>query len=59
MKDTPHPTENTRPSEIPGPHQKQVESDTLMQGRDQIEILHRGQVYHLRVTRQGKLILTK
>jgi hemin uptake protein HemP len=36
-----------------------VESRDLMQGRDQVEILHRGETYRLRITRQGKLILTK
>jgi hemin uptake protein HemP len=28
-------------------------------GRNEIRLLHRGQEYRLRVTRQGKLILTK
>jgi hemin uptake protein HemP len=36
-----------------------VESRDLLQGRDQVEILHRGETYRLRITRQGKLILTK
>jgi len=37
----------------------QIESERLMQGKDQLEIIHRGEIYRLRVTRQGKLILTK
>jgi hemin uptake protein HemP len=36
-----------------------LESRDLLQGRDQVEILHRGETYRLRITRQGKLILTK
>lgn len=36
-----------------------VESEQLFQGRKSIQIEHNGTVYHLRATRQGKLILTK
>ena len=36
-----------------------VASETLLGGRDQIRILHRGELYSLRETRNGKLILTK
>jgi hemin uptake protein HemP len=36
-----------------------VESATLFKGSDEIRLLHRGQEYRLRVTKQGKLILTK
>jgi hemin uptake protein HemP len=36
-----------------------VETATLFNGRDEIRLLHRGQEYRLRVTKQGKLILTK
>ncbi len=38
---------------------RQIESERLMQGKDQLEIIHRGEIYRLQVTRQGKLILTK
>ncbi len=38
---------------------RQIHSDLLLQGGDQLEIVHRGEIYRLRVTRQGKLILTK
>jgi hemin uptake protein HemP len=31
----------------------------LLAGRDEVRLLHRGQEYRLRITRQGKLILTK
>ncbi|MCU7916541.1 MAG: hemin uptake protein HemP [Candidatus Thiodiazotropha sp. (ex Gloverina cf. vestifex)] len=33
-----------------------IESRELMQGDGQIGIDHKGEVYHLRITRQGKLI---
>jgi len=32
---------------------------TLLGGQQEVRLLHRGQEYRLRVTRQGKLILTK
>jgi hemin uptake protein HemP len=31
----------------------------LLQGRDEVRLVHRGTEYRLRVTRQGKLLLTK
>jgi hypothetical protein len=34
-------------------------SDALFEGRQEIEIDHRGRRYALRITRQGKLILNK
>ncbi len=36
-----------------------VESASLFNGHDEVRLLHRGQEYRLRVTKQGKLILTK
>ena len=36
-----------------------VEAATLFNGRDEVRLLHRGQEYRLRMTKQGKLILTK
>jgi hemin uptake protein HemP len=32
---------------------------SLFQGSSEVRLLHRGQEYRLRVTKQGKLILTK
>lgn len=59
MKQRPDPPVDTplqkRASSVEG----QIHSHVLMQGRNQIEILHGNQIYHLRVTRHGKLILTK
>ena len=34
-------------------------SEDLLRGQRTVEIEHRGEVYRLRSTRQGKLILTK
>jgi len=39
------------PAEIP--------ASTLFQGRQEIRIEHQGEQYRLRITRNGKLILTK
>jgi len=36
-----------------------VDSATLFAGRDEIRLMHRGEEYRLRITKQGKLILTK
>jgi hemin uptake protein HemP len=36
-----------------------VRSETLLQGRSHISIVHNGETYQLRATRLGKLILTK
>ena len=36
-----------------------VETAALFKGTDEVRLLHRGQEYRLRVTKQGKLILTK
>jgi len=38
---------------------KVIKSDDLFAGQTEVVILHRGQPYRLRVTRQDKLILTK
>ena len=36
-----------------------LDSKTLLGNRDEVEIAHQGEIYRLRRTRQGKLILTK
>ena len=38
---------------------RRVESVTLFQRDQELVIVHHGQEYHLRITRSGKLILTK
>ena len=37
----------------------QVDSHSLLQGRNTLIIAHQGELYRLQLTRQGKLILTK
>lgn len=34
-------------------------TDALFKGAREIEIVHKGEIYRLRITRQGKLILNK
>ena len=36
-----------------------VPTDRLFQGRQEIRITHRDETYRLRITRNGRLILTK
>ncbi|MDP2133301.1 MAG: hemin uptake protein HemP [Sulfuritalea sp.] len=36
-----------------------VDSAALLGARNEVEIIHQGETYRLRRTRQGKLILTK
>jgi hemin uptake protein HemP len=36
-----------------------IESNTLFQGKSEVIIVHQKQEYNLRITRNGKLILTK
>ena len=36
-----------------------ITSAQLLQGRRQVEIEHAGELYRLRITKAGKLILTK
>jgi hemin uptake protein HemP len=38
---------------------EKIDVQLLLRGRDQVLLLHRGCEYRLRVTRQGKLLLTK
>lgn len=58
-------SETTQPATQPAPpvpasHQiPTVESSQILGGRTQIAINHGGELYSLRVTRNGKLILTK
>jgi len=46
-----------RPEDIPDVPRHEIR--TLTQGGDRAVILHDGQAYTLRITRQNKLILTK
>jgi hemin uptake protein HemP len=67
------PTESMRPgspSQAPSPSRLSVsagqqaassgiQADQLFHGRQEIQIDHNGEIYRLRITRNGKLILTK
>ena len=44
---------------VGGPHARRVESATLFERGREVVILHHGQEYRLRITKSGKLILTK
>jgi hemin uptake protein HemP len=52
---------NSAPSADPstGGLPKSVRSDELLHGQRELLIIHEHEVYRLRVTRNGKLILTK
>jgi hemin uptake protein HemP len=41
------------------PPDKPLDSATLLQGGKAVTICHKGELYRLQATRQGKLILTK
>ena len=43
----------------PGDSPATLDTASLFGGRNEVRLLHRGQEYRLRVTKQGKLILTK
>ena len=38
---------------------RRIDTETLLQREREIVIVHRGQEYHLRITKSDKLILTK
>jgi hemin uptake protein HemP len=66
MSEPTHPTEQPRELEAKptarsvGPREaRTVRSDEILQGADEVQIDHEGQVYRLRRTRSGKLILHK
>ena len=44
---------------LPGQQRKRIEIVDLMQGAREVILLHEGEEYILRITRAGKLILTK
>lgn len=48
---------NTPPPPPPPP--RRLPSQQLFGSHRELEILHQGQIYRLRLTSQGKLILTK
>ena len=56
---SPSPERDQSPAPQPRTEVPVVESDRLFDGRTEIRVRHRGEEYRLRITRQGKLILTK
>ena len=44
---------------VPAGTKPRIESDRLFQGGSEIVIVHQNEEYSLRITRNGKLILTK
>ncbi|MDZ4252251.1 MAG: hemin uptake protein HemP [Sulfuritalea sp.] len=52
---------NTKPEPPPSAARtpRPLDSAMLLGNRDEVEIAHQGEIYRLRRTRQGKLILTK
>jgi hemin uptake protein HemP len=53
------PEQRPPPGTATGQAPVTIDAARLFDGRDEIRLLHRGQEYRLRVTKQGKLILTK
>lgn len=43
----------------PAPHIRRISSQSLLAGERELVITHEGSEYHLRLTRNDKLILTK
>jgi len=48
-----------RPGNASGQEPRVINSASLFGDRREVEIRHRGEIYRLRVTRNGKLILNK
>ena len=53
-----HPVKGRRPPR-PASEPAVLDSDAILAGSRKVAIRHRGDVYTLQVTRQGKLLLTK
>jgi hemin uptake protein HemP len=53
------PTSNTAEPHASWPQRKRITTADLMQGAREVIIVHEGKEYVLRITKTGKLILTK
>lgn len=51
--------EQVPPQTPPTPAAPRINSDALLQGTREVFIEHRGELYRLRLTKNGKLILHK
>ena len=54
-----HPPSRPAPAPAPTVPPPRLNSESLLSGCREVEIEHAGQVYRLRLTALGKLILTK
>ena len=59
MAQTPGPRHEPSASPVSYPQRKRITTADLMQGAREITVLHQGEEYLLRITKSGKLILTK
>jgi len=59
MSNAIHPPSRPAPAPAPNSVPPRLNSESLLGGSREIEIEHAGQVYRLRLTALGKLILTK
>jgi hemin uptake protein HemP len=59
MIQTPGPRHEPHPAPVACPPRKRISTMDLMQGAREIIVLHQGEEYLLRITKSGKLILTK
>lgn len=59
MSTTRSPSESLRPSEVSPPPRVIASEALFAPGQREVVIEHRGERYRLRLTRNGKLILTK
>jgi len=59
MAQTPGPRYEPSTSPVSSPQRKRITTVDLMQGAREIIVLHQGEEYLLRITKSGKLILTK
>jgi hemin uptake protein HemP len=57
--ETQEPTKNAERPLRTAPPQVPLDSSALLGTQGEVEIIHQGETYRLRRTRQGKLILTK
>jgi len=59
MAQTPRPRHEPPAAPVPSMQRKRITTADLMQGAREIIVLHQGEEYLLRITKTGKLILTK
>ena len=59
MAQPPEPRREPPALTVPYPLRKRITTVDLMQGAREVIILHQGEEYLLRITKTGKLILTK